>query len=453
MNYENKRVLVVGMARSGIAAAQLLRANGAEVTINDSKTEEELGEGLNVLKGLQLNWRLGCPAESLLEGQEVLVISPGIPVDAPFVRKAREMGLYVTGELEVAWQLSEGTLVAVTGTNGKTTTVSLLGEIFKNAGKVTHVVGNIGYPYSLAAMISRPEDVFVCEVSSFQMETADTFHPHVALLTNITEDHLNRHGTMEVYTEMKMRMFARQTPEDFAVFNADDPGLRGLWRQVRSRVLKFSRKKEVREGAFVRDGEIVLRLNGEERTVCRTEEVRIPGPHNLENALGAVCCAGIMEVPVPVIRHTLKTFRGVEHRIESVRVLDGVEYFNDSKGTNVDSTLKAIETMTRPTVLILGGYDKHVSFDPLSREIMERKDIIRETVLIGETAGQIEESLLRAGYDHIQHAETLREAVVLCRQTAEEGWNVLLSPACASFDMFKDYEERGRIFKKIVAEL
>ena len=190
-----------------------------------------------------------------------------------------------------------------------------------------------------------------------------------------------------------------------------------------------------------------------ERTVCRTEEVRIPGPHNLENALGAVCCAGIMEVPVPVIRHTLKTFRGVEHRIESVRVLDGVEYFNDSKGTNVDSTLKAIETMTRPTVLILGGYDKHVSFDPLSREIQERKDIIRETVLIGETAGQIEESLLRAGYDHIQHAETLREAVVLCRQTAEEGWNVLLSPACASFDMFKDYEERGRIFKKIVAEL
>ena len=447
MNYENKRVLVVGMARSGIAAAQLLRANGAEVTINDSKTEEELGEGLNVLKGLQLNWRLGCPAESLLEGQELLVISPGIPVDAPFVRKAREMGLYVTGELEVAWQLSEGTLVAVTGTNGKTTTVSLLGEIFKNAGKVTHVVGNIGYPYSLAAMISRPEDVFVCEVSSFQMETADTFHPHVALLTNITEDHLNRHGTMEVYTEMKMRMFARQTPEDFAVFNADDPGLRGLSRQVRSRVLKFSRKKEVREGA------IVLRLNGEERTVCRTEEVRIPGPHNLENALGAVCCAGIMEVPVPVIRHTLKTFRGVEHRIESVRVLDGVEYFNDSKGTNVDSTLKAIETMTRPTVLILGGYDKHVSFDPLSREILERKDIIRETVLIGETAGQIEESLLRAGYDHIQHAETLREAVVLCRQTAEEGWNVLLSPACASFDMFKDYEERGRIFKKIVAEL
>jgi UDP-N-acetylmuramoylalanine--D-glutamate ligase len=452
MNYENKRVLVVGMARSGIAAAQLLRANGAEVTINDSKTEEELGEGLNVLKGLQLNWRLGCPAESLLEGQEVLVISPGIPVDAPFVRKAREMGLYVTGELEVAWQLSEGTLVAVTGTNGKTTTVSLLGEIFKNAGKVTHVVGNIGYPYSLAAMISRPEDVFVCEVSSFQMETADTFHPHVALLTNITEDHLNRHGTMEVYTEMKMRMFARQTPEDFAVFNADDPGLRGLSRQVRSRVLKFSRKKEVREGAFVRDGEIVLRLNGEERTVCRTEEVRIPGPHNLENALGAVCCAGIMEVPVPVIRHTLKTFRGVEHRIESVRVLDGVEYFNDSKGTNVDSTIKAVQTMNEPTVILLGGYDKHTSFDPLAREIAS-SPAIRKAVLIGETAPLIQNALQRAGFGETEFADSLGEAVEKARRSAGAGWNVLLSPACASFDMFKDYEERGRVFKEIVNKL
>lgn len=453
MNYENRKVLVVGMARSGVAAAQLLRANGAEVTINDSKTEEQLGNTLEVLKGLKLEWKLGCPADSLLEGQEVLVISPGIPVDAPFVRKAREMGLYVTGELELAWQLSEGTLVAVTGTNGKTTTVSLLGEIFRNAGKVTHVVGNIGYPYSLAAMVSKREDVVICEVSSFQMETADTFHPHVGLLTNLTEDHLNRHGTMQVYTEMKMRMFARQTADDFAVFNADDPALRVLARQVRSRVLKFSRKRELREGAFVRDGNIILRLNGEEKTVCRTEEVRIPGPHNLENALGAVCCAAVMDVPVPVIRHSLRTFKGVEHRIESVRVLDGVEYFNDSKGTNVDSTLKAVETMTRPTVLILGGYDKKVSFDPLSREIQEKRDIIRETVLIGETAPQIEESLLRNGYDHILHAATMREAVLICRQVAGEGWNVLLSPACASFDMFKDYEERGRIFKNIVNEL
>lgn len=453
MNYEQKKVLVVGMARSGAAAAQLLRANGAVVTVNDSKTEEELGESLENLRGLELERRFGCPAADLLEGKDVLVISPGIPDTAPFVVKAREMGIYVIGELELAAQLSQGTLVAVTGTNGKTTTVSLLGEIFRNSGRVTHVVGNIGYPYSLAALVSKKDDMIVCEVSSFQMETADTFHPHIALLTNITEDHLNRHGTMAVYTEMKMRMFSRQTPEDWAVFNADDPGLHGLHRQVKSRVMKFSRLKEVREGAFVRDGEIVLRMNGEERIVCRTQEVRIPGPHNLENALGAVCCAAAAGVPAPVIRHSLRTFRGVEHRIESVRILDGVEYFNDSKGTNVDSTLKAVDTMEKPTALILGGYDKHACFDPLSRRIQERRNIIREVVLIGETAPQIEESLTRAGYEHILHAETLREAVETCRQIAEDGWNVLLSPACASFDMFKDYEERGRIFKQIVREL
>ena len=453
MNYENKKVLVVGMARSGIAAAQLLRAHGADVTVNDSKTEEQLGDALRVLDGLQLERKFGCAADELLEGQDVLVISPGIPRDAEFVRRAESMGIYVLGELELAAQLSEGTLVAVTGTNGKTTTVSLLGEIFRNAGKMTHVVGNIGYPFSLAATVSRPEDVIVCEVSSFQMETADTFHPHVALLTNITEDHLNRHGTMEVYTEMKMRMFRRQTAEDWAVFNADDPALDGLPAQVKSRVLLFSRKKEVREGAFVRDGSVIFRLNGEEKTVCRTDEIRILGPHNLENALGAVCCAAVMNVPIPVIRHSLRTFAGVEHRIESVRILDGVEYFNDSKGTNVDSTLKAVESMRKPTVLILGGYDKHTSFDPLSREIVNRSGTIREVVLIGQTASKIEASLRAAGYEHISRAESMWDAVLLCSQLAEDGWNVLLSPACASFDMYKDYEERGRVFKNIVRSL
>ena len=452
MNYEHKKVLIVGMARSGVAAAQLLRACGAEITVNDSKSEEALGDQLKPLEGLQIERRFGCGAMELLEGKDCLVISPGIPDTAPFVVRAKEMGLYVIGELELAAQLSRGMLIAVSGTNGKTTTVSLLGEIFRNSGKVTHVVGNIGYPFSLAALVSHKEDAIVCEVSSFQMETADTFHPHVALLTNITEDHLNRHGTMEAYTALKMRMFRNQTPEDFAVFNADDPGLAGLSKQVKSHVLKFSRLKEVREGAFVRDGQIILKLDGTERKVCRTEDVRIPGPHNLENALGAVCAAGAVNVPVPVIRHSLKTFRGVEHRIESVRELEGIEYINDSKGTNVDSTIKAVQTMNRPTVIILGGYDKHTSFDPLSREIAA-SPMIQEAVLIGETAEQIRVSLEKAGFTSVHHAETLREAVETGRTLAREGWNVLLSPACASFDMFNDYEERGRVFKEIVNEL
>ena len=452
MNYEKKKVLVVGMARSGVAAAQLLRASGAEVTVNDSKSEEELGTQLAPLEGLQLERRYGCGAKELLEGKDCLVISPGIPDSAPFVVQAKEMGIYVIGELELAAQLSRGTMVAVSGTNGKTTTVSLLGEIFANSGKVTHVVGNIGYPFSLAALVSKPDDVIVCEVSSFQMETADTFHPHVALLTNITEDHLNRHGTMEVYTALKMRMFANQTEKDWAVFNADDPGLNGLSKQVKSRVLEFSRQKEVKQGAFVRDGQIFIRIGGSERKVCRTEEIYIPGPHNLENALGAVCAAAAMKVPAPVIRHSLKTFKGVEHRIERVRELDGVTYINDSKGTNTDSTIKAVQTMSNPTVIILGGYDKHISFDPLSAEI-RKSGMIRHAVLIGETAELIRRSLEREGFRHFTFADSMKDAVEEARKIAGEGWNVLLSPACASFDMFKDYEERGRVFKDIVNEL
>ena len=421
MNFEKKKVLVVGMARSGVAAAQLLRASGAVVTVNDSKTEEELGQQLSPLQGLQLEKRFGCGAMELLEGKDCLVVSPGIPDTAPFIVRAREMGIYVIGELELAAQLSRGTLVAVTGTNGKTTTVSLLGEIFANSGKVTHVVGNIGYPFSLASLISRQED-------------------------------LNRHGTMEVYTALKMRVFKNQTAEDFAVFNADDPAQNGLAGQVKSKVLEFSRKKEVANGAFVRNGEIWFAMNGSERRVCRTEEILIPGPHNLENALGAVCVAAAMNVPAPVIRHSLKTFRGVEHRIESVRELDGVEYINDSKGTNTDSTIKAVQTMTQPTVIILGGYDKHASFDPLSREIVN-SPMIRHAVLIGETAELIQNSLERAGFTSVTHAGSLREAVQISRNLASKGWCVLLSPACASFDMFKDYEERGRVFKEIVHEL
>ena len=449
MDFDQKKVLVVGMARSGVAAAQLLRACGADVTVNDSKSEEELGAQLYPLEGLQLTRRFGCGAMELLEGQDCLVISPGIPDTAPFVVKAKEMGIYVIGELELAAQLSRGVLTAVSGTNGKTTTVSLLGEIFANSGKVTHVVGNIGYPFSLAALVSREDDVIVCEVSSFQMETADTFHPHVALLTNITEDHLNRHGTMEVYTALKMRMFRNQTASDYAVFNADDPAQNGLSKQVHSKVMKFSRKKEVREGAFVRDDTVWLRMDGSEKRICRTDEIYIPGPHNLENALGAVCVAGAMKVPVPVIRHTLKTFRGVEHRIERVRELDGVTYINDSKGTNVDSTIKAVQTMTEPTVIILGGYDKHTSFDPLAREICASLSI-RKAVLIGETAPLIHNALERAGFRETEFAETLGQAVDKARDSAGKGGNVLLSPACASFDMFKDYEERGRVFKNIV---
>ncbi len=451
-DYEGKRVLVVGMARSGVAAAQLLVKHGAKVVVNDSKTGEGLGEAVAPLMSLPVEWALGRPAADCLDGIDVLVISPGIPNTAPFVEEARRRGVSVTGELELAYRLSPGEMVAVTGTNGKTTTVSLLGEIFRNAGRVTHVVGNIGYPYSAAGLISRPDDMLVCEVSSFQMEMADTFHPRAAALLNITEDHLNRHGTMEVYTAMKMRVFRNQTAEDVAVFNADDPALAPLTGQVKAQVMLFSRQKKVTSGAYVEDGQVMIAWKGAVKPVCRVDEIYIPGPHNLENALAAACVATAMGVPAPVIRHTLKTFQGVEHRIELVRELDGVRYINDSKGTNVDSTIKAIQTMDRPTAIILGGYDKHCDFTPMVKEML-LSPMIREAVLIGVTADQIEATCKACGYHAIHRAAALEDAVAQCRALAHDGWNVLLSPACASFDMFADYEERGRVFKDIVRGL
>ena len=452
MNYENKKVLVVGMARSGVAAAQLLRAYGAEVTVNDSKSEEELGSQLRPLEGLQLTRRFGCPAMDLLEGMDVLVISPGIPDTAPFVVRAKEAGIYVIGELELAAQLSKGTLTAVSGTNGKTTTVSLLGAIFEAAGKVAHVCGNIGYPLSAAALKSRFDDVVVAEVSSFQLETTRTFHPLTAAVLNVTEDHLNRHGTMEVYTGLKRHIFDAQTAGDYAVLNYEDEACRRMAKGLKGQVLFFSRLREVEKGAFVRDGQIVVRMGGEERNICGAEEIRIPGPHNLENALAATAIAYSRGVPAPVIRHALRTFPGVEHRIEFTRELEGVRYINDSKGTNVDSTIKAVQSMRAPTALILGGYDKHVSFDPLAEEIV-RTPLIQHCVLIGATADQIENALRKAGYENIHRAGSMEEAVALCRGLSQPGGNVLLSPACASFDMFEDYEQRGRVFKRIVQEL
>ena len=451
-NYENKRVLVVGMARSGVAAAKLLCKAGAKVVVNDSKTAEQLGDALLPLNGLDIEYALGCPAGECLTGIDAMIISPGIPDTAGFVVKAKEAGIYVTGELEMAYQLSSGEMVAITGTNGKTTTVSLLGEIFRNAGRTTHVVGNIGYPYSAAGFDSADSDMFVCEVSSFQMETAETFHPRCGALLNITEDHLNRHGTMECYAQTKMRMFQNMTEADVAVFNADDPALVPYIPQVKAQVMLFSRKAEVENGAFVRNGVIMTRWNGVETAVCPADELYIPGPHNLENALAAACMATACGVSADIIAHTFRTFTGVEHRIEFVRELEGVRYINDSKGTNVDSTIKAIQTMNRPTAIILGGYDKHCDFTPMVKEMLA-SDYIREAVLIGVTADQIERQCRENGYVNLHRAATLKDAIDQCRALSAEGWNVLLSPACASFDMFPDYEARGHIFKEIVNAL
>lgn len=450
--WEGQRVLIVGMARSGIALAQLLCREGADVTVNDMKGIDAFGDKLDALKMLPVHFRLGENGLDALKGKDLLIISPGVPIDAPIVKAAKEMHIPVSGELEIASRLIKGSLVAVTGTNGKTTTVSLLGAIFRAAGKIAHVAGNIGYPLSAAAMESKYGDAVVAEVSSFQLETTDTFHPLAAAVLNVTEDHLNRHGTMEVYTGLKRHIFDAQDESNYAVLNFDDSACRKMAEGLKARVLFFSRKNEVEQGAFVRDGQMIIRLDGQEKVICRTDEIKIPGPHNLENALAAACIAFARGVPAPVIRHAMRTFAGVEHRIEFVRELDGVRYINDSKGTNTDSTIKAVQSMQAPTALILGGYDKHVSFAPLAEEI-QKTPLIQHCVLMGATADQIERELKEAGYSAMHRANDLEQAVKICQSLTQPGGNVLFSPACASFDMFEDYEQRGRIFKEIVNSL
>ena len=448
-----KRVIVCGMARSGIAAAKLLCELGAHVTISDLKEESAFDGALSFLHEMDCRFALGEKPDAYIPGQDMMILSPGIAWAKDFVQSAIAQGVEVIGELELGARLSRGMLLAITGTNGKTTTTTLVGELLRAAGHTTHVVGNIGYPITATAGISTDADRTVAEVSSYQCEGISQFYPHVGAVLNITEDHLARHGDMETYVAMKRRIFANQTADDFAVFNYDDATCREMAKGLAAQVLWFSRKERVDRGAYVENGNIVLKLDGEAQTVCRADEVYIPGPHNLENALAAVAIAGAAGVAPDVMRQVLRTFRGVEHRIETVRVLDEVTWINDSKGTNVDSTQKAIDTMTRPTVLILGGSDKKTSFDPLAETIAAAPQIAH-CVLIGDTAQQIRDALTRVGYTAVTMAGyDFDECLSICREKAHKGGCVLLSPACASFDMFKDYEDRGRIFKEKVMAL
>ena len=449
-----KKAMVLGMARSGIAVARLLLLRGAEVWICDKKPLAEFEGALDELieSGVHLMLEEQHPEEHL-NGMDLLVVSPGIPVEHPAIVRAGEKGIEVVGEIEYAFRESCGQLLAVTGTNGKTTTVTLLGEIFKNAGRTTHVVGNIGTPYSGAVPDMKPDDVTVCEISSFMMETSRDFHPSICAVLNISEDHLNRHHTMERYIALKERIFENCTGDDSVILNWDDPVTRDMEKRVRCRVVWFSSRNEVPYGAFVRDGRIVFGRPDSCADICAANEVYIPGEHNLKNALAASAMAMMAGVPAPVIRHTLRTFRGVEHRIEFVRELDGVRFINDSKGTNVDSTIQAVRAMDRPTVLILGGYDKQCDFSPLVEVMMENPNI-RRVVLIGKTAKQIAETLDRFGFKDYEHCgRDFSAAVSRSFALAGNGWNVCLSPSCASFDMFKDFEERGRIFKEYVGML
>ena len=443
-----KKALVIGMAKSGIAAAKLLASEGWQVTVNDSKA----GVDLSDLEGFPVERVLGRSPDALVEDSDLIVVSPGVPLNLPFAEMAREMGKPLISELELGFRHLACPCAAVTGTNGKTTTVSLLGMILQRAGFTARVSGNIGDPLTGMVMGTRREDRMVIEVSSFMLEAVDTFRPKVSAILNITEDHLNRHGTMEQYIACKERIFANQREGDVLVLNYDDPITRAMARRAPCRVLFFSTRSKVPAGVCILEGRIayIERKGSTPVLMGRPAEVRIPGEHNLSNAMAATAMAMAMGVSPQVVRYTLAAFEGVEHRIEYVATVGDVRYINDSKGTNVDSTLAAIRAMKLPTVLIAGGSDKHADFHPMIRGFGKN---IRALVVMGQTGPQIEAAALDEGFTRILRADDLHDAVAKAASIAGPGWNVLLSPACASFDMFRDYEERGHMFKELVYRL
>lgn len=446
---KDKRVLVVGIARSGVAVAKFLAGKGTRVVLTDNKTKEQLGTVLRDIPD-EVTIIAGTTPQFDTGDYDFMVVSPGVPLTVPLVMRAFELGIPVYGELELAYRFSDSPIIGITGTNGKTTTTTLIGEIIKNSGKKVCVGGNIGLPLALEVEKFGPEDVIVAEVSSFQLETIEKFKPKVALILNITPDHLDRHKTMENYTNAKARIFENQDSGDFTVLNYDDPGVKELAAKTAGTVIFFSRRHKLKEGIFVEDGQITVKLDGKTVTICPAGEVYIKGAHNLENALAAAAAAFAAGVPAEVIGETLRTFRGVAHRLEPVAEIDGVEFINDSKGTNPDASIKALEAYDKPIVLLAGGRNKGSDFTEFARKVKEK---VRCLVLLGECRAELKAAVLETGFTNILEADTFDQAVKTAATVAKTGEIVLLSPACASWDMFRDFEERGERFKEVVTNL
>jgi UDP-N-acetylmuramoylalanine--D-glutamate ligase len=457
MELNNKRVLVVGLGKSGVASALFLKAHGAQVTVSDTKSGDELRNEIPVLLDHGITVETGGHGDRTFRGQDLIVVSPGVPVDAPPLEQARALGETVIGEIELAAQFLPGPIVAITGSNGKTTTTTLTGEIMTAGGFPALVGGNIGTPAISLAERAKPETVTVLEVSSFQLETIQTFRPKVAVVLNVTPDHLDRHRTFEAYTDAKARIFENQQASDFAVLNADDPTCVAMAARTRAQVFWFSRQKEVERGAWVRDGNIVFRDGPErqresQREILQVSEIPLKGTHNLENVLAGVCAGALMGCAPEKIRQAVQEFKAVEHRLEFVATIRGVDYYNDSKATNVDATIKALESFPANIHLILGGKDKGSDYSVLNDLLRQR---VKQVYTIGAAAAKIESQIVSAknGGPELVHAETLESAIRKANAVAVPGDVVLLAPACASFDQFKNYEQRGKAFKQIVEEL
>ena len=444
---KDKRVLVVGLARSGTASALFCAARGARVIVNDAQAEAKLVEAALKLRSAGIALDLGGHNPQTFLAQDLIIISPGVPAELPALVAARAKGIPVWSEIELAWRFLHGRLIAITGSNGKTTTTALIAHILKHAGIDTALGGNIGT--ALISLVDSTTDatVTVAEISSFQLEAIDSFRPDIALLLNLSPDHLDRHRTFEEYARTKMRIFQNQRERDAAILNADDAG---IVQRVPSNpsVYWFSRQKHVTSGAYLRDAQVVVRDSGDEEVILRRDEIPLRGDHNVENVLAAAAATWLAGAEPAAIAEAVRTFPGVEHRIEFVAQVRGVNFYNDSKATNVDATLKAIAAFDSPLLIILGGTDKGAPYTPLREPLQAHT---KAAFLIGAAAEKIATEL--DGSVPLVRAETLDRAVELAFAQAQPGDTILLAPACSSYDQFENYEHRGRKFKQLVAAL
>lgn len=450
-----KKVLVVGNARSGIGAAQLAFKQGAKVCIYDGKPYEKweasMKQNIDAMKSQGIEYALGVEPE--VTAYDLVILSPGISPEINLIKEAKEKGIFVTGEFEFASWYCKAPIVAITGTNGKTTTTTLVGEMMKRYNTQTYIVGNIGNAFSEAVLHIPEEGIVVAEVSSFQLETATTFHPKVSALLNITPDHLNRHGSMENYCACKYQIFANQTAKDYSILNIKDSYYKEAKAHTLAQCIDFSLTNIPERGAYLKEGQLCENISSAEQIICKVEDLLIKGTHNIENALAAIAIATVFGVPTMVIRQVLINFKGVEHRTEYVATKRGVDFFNDSKATNTDAAiagLVGLSSLNKPIRLIAGGMDKKVSF---IEWIKCFNNVVEKVYLIGETKAQIAHECQVIGYEAYETFETLEEAVFKAYNESQHGECILLSPACASWDMFESYEVRGRLFKDLVNRL
>lgn len=453
MDLTDKKVVVVGTGVSGMGAVKLLSETSADITLYDGNDKADRDEILKKISDdCDLRLIIGEMPDEVVKETDLLVISPGVPIDSDIVKLFEKENVPVWGEIELAYNFEKGTVFAITGTNGKTTTTTLVGEIMKKYNNQTFVVGNIGNSYTSEVLKTTKDSYTVAEISSFQLETIREFAPKGSAILNITPDHLNRHYTMENYAAVKESITKNQwkvREDDYCVLNYDDKVLREFGKTIKNPVY-FSRKEKPSKGAYL-DGRIIRYFDGKnDYEVMSVDDMHLFGNHNYENVMAAIAMTIEAGVPLNIIINVIKDFMGVEHRIEYVRDKNGVRYYNDSKGTNPDSSIKALEAMSRPTILIAGGYDKHSEFDEFI-EAFDNK--VKLMVLLGQTADKIEETAVRHGFTNIIKTDSLEKAVKICAENAVSGDVVLLSPACASWGMFKNYEERGKLFKEYVNSL